>query len=205
MDSNAKGHRMTEEDGVADTEPFGDVIWHITMSLDGFIAGRDDSMDWAFGFDPPTAPDHLGKRVAGATGAILAGRRWHDVAMAKFHGRAGIYGGDWEGPVFVLTHEPPSSPEDPEINFLSGPLEQAVSEARRAAGAKSLGIFGADLARQCLNAGLIDEIVVHVAPLLLGDGVRLIETGAVNDVRLEQLEVTRSPDMTDLRYRVRTA
>ncbi len=196
---------MTKEDGVAATEPFGDVIWHITMSLDGFIAGRDDSMNWAFGFDRPSAPDYLGKRVADATGAILAGRRWHDVAISKFDGRAGIYGGDWEGPVFVLTHEPPSSPKDPEITFLSGPLEQAVSAARQAAGAKSLGVFGADIARQCLNAGLIDEIVVHIAPVLLGDGVRLIGTGAVNEVGLEQLEVTRSGDLTDLRYRVQTA
>ena len=196
---------MIKEDGVAATEPFGSVIWHITMSLDGFIAGRDDSMDWAFSLDHPRTPDYLGKRVADATGAILAGRRWHDVAISKFGGRAGIYGGDWEGPVFVLTHEPPSSPEDPEINFVSGPLEQAVSEALHAAGAKSLGIFGADIARQCLNAGLIDEIVVHVAPVLLGDGVRLVETGAVNDVRLQQLEVRHSGDKTDLRYRVQIA
>ena len=78
------------------------VLWHITMSLDGFIAGPDDTMDWAF--DASSGGNELADEIRRGTGAILAGRRWYDVATAKYDGVAGIYGGAWSGPVFVLTH-----------------------------------------------------------------------------------------------------
>jgi dihydrofolate reductase len=175
------------------------IHWHVTMSLDGYIAGPDDAMDWAFGHGPhgPVAEE-----MRAATGAILAGRRWHDGAMAKHRGRAGIYGGDWDGPVLVLTHRPPDDPPDPEIMFVSGPIEDAVAQARAAAGGRSVGIFGANTARQALDAGLLDEIVVHVAPVLLGDGVRLYGDGAAQ-VALERIDATLSPQLADLRYRVK--
>lgn len=195
MDSNAKGHRMTEEDGVADTEPFGDVIWHITMSLDGFIAGPGDAMDWAF--DASGGPNELADEIRRGTGAILAGRRWYDVATAKYDGVNGIYGGAWSGPVFVLTHR---DGEDPSVTFLSGGVEDAVAQARAAAGGRALEIFGADLARQVLAAGLLDEIVVHVAPVLLGGGVRLYE--AAERVRLERTAIAESGQLVDLRFAV---
>jgi hypothetical protein len=82
--------------------------WHITMSLDGFIAGPDHSMDWAFGHGD--APNSIADSVRAGTGAILAGRAWHDVAMERYDGVAGIYGGAWSGPVFVLTHRPDDQP-----------------------------------------------------------------------------------------------
>jgi dihydrofolate reductase len=107
------------------------IIWHVTMSVDGFIAGPDDAMDWAFGHGP-AGP--MADEVMESTGAILAGRRWHDVAMARYDGRAGIYGGRWSGPVLVLTHRPPADPPDPEITFVSGGIEPAVAAARAAAG-----------------------------------------------------------------------
>jgi dihydrofolate reductase len=177
------------------------VVWHVTMSLDGFIAGPDDAMDWAFKF---SGPIRIADDVMNATGAILAGRRWHDVATAKYDGRRGIYGGRWEGPVFVLTHRPPDAPEDPGITFLEGRLEDAVATARAAAAGKNLEIFGANLAAQCLDAGLIDEIVVHVAPVLLGDGVRLYGVaGERRLVELERTELDESGQLTSLRYRVK--
>src|SRR3712207_219860 len=89
-------------------------VWHTTMSLDGFIAGPDDAMEWAFELGRSSA---LADEVMEGTGAILAGRRWYDVASARYDGRAGIYGGRWEEPVFVLTHNPPDAPEDPAIIF----------------------------------------------------------------------------------------
>jgi dihydrofolate reductase len=175
------------------------IIWHVTMSLDGFIAGSDDSMDWAFGHGPAGA---VADEVMESTGAILAGRRWHDVAMARYHGRDGIYGGRWTGPVLVLTHHPPANPPDPEIRFVGGPIEDAVGSARAAAGGKHVGIFGAQTARQCLEAGLLDEVVVHIAPVLLGDGVRLYGGDGAVPVALERLDAMLSLQLTDLRFRV---
>jgi dihydrofolate reductase len=176
------------------------IIWHVTMSVDGFIAGPDDTMDWAFGHGPagPVADE-----LVQTTGAILAGRRWHDSAMALHDGRAGIYGGAWTGPVLVLTHHAPADPPDPEIRFVGGPIEDAVAHAREAAGGKHVGIFGAQTARQCLDAGLLDEIVIHLAPVLLGDGVRLYGGPGFPRVQLERIDATLSPQLTDLRFRVR--
>jgi dihydrofolate reductase len=181
----------------ADT-PAG-TIWHVTMSLDGYITGPDDAMDWVGGHGP-AGP--LAAEVRDATGAILAGRRWHDVATERYGGRAGIYGGEWNGPVFVLTHEPPSDPPDPGIRFTSGPIEEAVAAARDAAGGGRVGIFGAGVARQLLAAGLLDEIAVHLVPVLLGAGVRLYGDDGAPTVTLERIGATLSPQLTDLRFRV---
>jgi dihydrofolate reductase len=178
------------------------VVWHITMSLDGFIAGPDDSMAWAFVYP---GPNRLADEVMEGTGAILAGRRWYDVASERYSGRQGIYGGAWEGPVFVLTHRSPDAPTDPGITFLTDGLEEAVATASQAAGGKNLEIFGADVAAQCLDAGLIDEIVVHVAPVLLGGGVRLYGVaGERRQVDLERTALTESGDggLTSMRFRV---
>jgi dihydrofolate reductase len=178
------------------------VVWHVMMSLDGFITGPDDSMEWAFRYP---GPNRLADEVMESTGAILAGRRWYEVASERYSGRQGIYGGAWEGPVFVLTHRPPDAHGDPGITFLTGGLEEAVATAREAAGGKNLEIFGAGVAAQCLDAGLIDGIVVHVAPLLLGDGVRLYgSAGDCRRVELERTELAESGEgrLVSMRFRV---
>jgi dihydrofolate reductase len=169
------------------------ILWHTMMSLDGFIAGPEDSMEWAF-----KAPgrSELADEVRDGTGAILGGRRWYDAAAAKYDGVAGVYGGRWTGPVFVLTHHPQDAPDDPAVTFLSDGLPDAVARASEAAGAKNVVIFGANTAQQCLAAGLLDELVIHVAPVLLGDGVRLYGSpGATREVELEG-------QIADLRYTV---
>jgi dihydrofolate reductase len=176
------------------------VLWHITMSLDGFIAGPDDTMDWAFDYP---GPNPVGDAVMEDTGAILAGRRWYDVATSRYDGRAGIYGGAWDGPVLVLTHEPPEAHDDPGITFLSDGIPEAVATARAAAGGKAVGIFGADIARQCLEHGLLDEIVIHLAPVLLGGGVRLFGDPAAPRVPLERTHLGEAGQLTDLRFRVK--
>ena len=179
------------------------VVWHVTMSLDGFITGPDDSMDWAFEY--PDSPLRLADEVKRSTGAILAGRRWYDVATERYNGRQGIYGGKWDGPVFVLTHRASDHDvSDPGITLLTGDLEDAVSTARDAAGDKNLEIFGANVAAQCLDHGLIDEIVVHVVPVLLGDGVRLYgESGSRARVQLEIVDRAEAGELQSLRLRVR--
>jgi dihydrofolate reductase len=174
------------------------VIWHITMSVDGYIAGPGDEMDWMREYELESP---VGAKVIQGTGAILAGRRWHDLAIQRWDGRHGIYGGHWKGPVFVITHEPPAEPPDPEITFLSDGIGQAIATAREAAGRRHVVILGANTAQQAVAAGVVDEIVIHLVPLLLGGGIPLFGPG-LERVRLERLYLGQSGDTTDLRYRV---
>jgi dihydrofolate reductase len=189
-----------------------DVIWHVTMSLDGFIAGPDDSMDWVVAQwsdvgentrDIEVQKSAVADDVLQNAGAILGGRRWYDVAIRKFDGYDGIYGGQWNGPVFVLTHRPPDADHHPAITFLSEDLSDAVATAANAADGKAVILFGANLAVQCLGAGLLDEIVIHLVPVLLGAGVRLIDTLNIGPVALARTLVASSGQITDLRFAVR--
>ncbi|MFI5063737.1 MAG: dihydrofolate reductase family protein [Streptosporangiales bacterium] len=79
------------------------------------------------------------------------------------------FGGRWSGPVFTLTHRPPDDESDPDHHFLSGDIAAAVATALAAAGGRNLLVLGADVAGQCLRAGLVDEIIIHLLPVLLGD------------------------------------
>jgi dihydrofolate reductase len=176
----------------------GGVIWHVTMSLDGFIAGPDDAMEWAFMYGGSPLADE----VMHSTGAVLAGRRWYDVATKRYGGTGGIYGGAWTGPVFVLTHHPQDVSGDAAVTFVSDVIEGAVATALAAADGKNLEIFGADTARQCLRAGLLDEIVIHLAPVLLGGGVRFYEGQGAPQVDLERTASAEAGELTDLRFRV---
>jgi len=171
----------------------GGVIWHLTMSLDGFIAGPNDSMDWVVAQwsdhgvntrDIDVQRSALADEILHAAGAILGGRRWYDVAVRQFDGYDGIYGGQWKGPVFVLTHRPPDANPHPAITFIPGPVSEAVATAKDAAAGKAVIVFGANLAAQCLGAGLLDEIVIHLVPILLGDGVRLFDTHGLGPIPL---------------------
>jgi dihydrofolate reductase len=180
----------------------GKVVVNRAMSLDGFIAGPGDVMDWIFDFMAPNAfPE-----IATATGAFLSGRRTYEVGKRM---RAGKEGGGASsdasypasGPEFVLTHEPPELP-DPTVTFLSGDIGDAVATALDAAGGKNLEILGADVAAQCLQRGLVDEILVYVLPVLLGDGIRFSSPG-LGRIDLEPLGSTRSGAVTILRFRVR--
>lgn len=179
------------------------VRWHVTMSLDGFIAGPDHAMDWLTLSWLPHRPGvpALAREIAEMTGAILAGRRWYD-ALPRIGGLEGIYGGSWHGPVFVLTHRPEPPPEQPGITFLSEGLEAAVSTALGAASGRGVVVFGGDITRQALDSGLVDEILVHVAPVLLGKGIRLGERPGSEPVRLEPLELDSTGHLADLHYRV---
>jgi dihydrofolate reductase len=188
------------------------VIWHVTMSLDGFIAGRDGAMDWVVAQwseggertrDIEVQRSTVADEVLRRAGAILGGRRWYDVAVGKFGGYNGIYAGQWTGPVFVLTHRPPNADHHPAITFLSGDLTDALATATGAAAGKDVIVFGANLAVQCLRAGLLDEIVIHLVPVLLGNGVRLIDTPDLSPVALERTLVATSGQITDLRFAVR--
>jgi dihydrofolate reductase len=175
------------------------VVWHVTMSLDGFIAGPGDAMDWVFDYFSEES-NETAVEVIATTGAILMGRHTYEVEDRY---RPGIYGGAWTGPYFVLSHEPPAVvPQWMTGTFISEDIEAAVARAKQAAGGKNVGILGANLAKQCLEHGLLDEIIIHLAPVLLGDGVRLFAVPGGQRVRLEPTQVTRTGPLTDLRFRV---
>jgi dihydrofolate reductase len=184
---------------VSDTDAeLGQVVVNRAMSVDGYIAGPDDAMGWIFEhLENDRFPD-----VMAATGAILAGRRTHEVGKRMAAGDTAAADTDYEGgPVFVLTHRPPTEPE-PGVTYLSCGLAEAVATARAAAGGKNLEILGADLATQCLRAGLVDEVLVYVVPVLLGDGVRF-STPGLDRIDLEPVETRRSGAVTLLRFHVR--
>lgn len=182
----------------------GKVVVNRSMSLDGFIAGPGDAMDWIFDFVAPDAP--FLREAATATGAMLIGRRTDEVGNRMHAGeeRGSAARGEGypsTGPVFVLTHRPPDPP-DPGVTYLTGDIGEAVATALKAAGGKNLEILGADVAGQCLRRGLVDEILVYVLPVLLGDGIRFSSPGLTR-IDLEPVSSTRSGAVTILRFRVR--
>ncbi|SMD06068.1 dihydrofolate reductase family protein [Lentzea albidocapillata] len=171
----------------------GKVVVNRAMSLDGFIAGPDHAMDWVLEhFEEDRFPE-----VAQATGAMLVGRGTYEAAK-RMRPEDTTYDG---GPQFVLTHRPPDEPEQG-ITFLTCDLAEAVATARAAADGKNLEILGADLASQCLRLGLVDEVLVYVLPVLLGDGVRF-STSGLGRIDLEPFANTQSGPVTMLRFRVR--
>jgi len=171
------------------------VVVNRAMSLDGFIAGPGDAMEWVAEF---VSPEDLQEQAA-ATGAMLVGRRTSDVGDRMRAEEPDSVDYPFSGPVFVLTHRPPDQPA-PGITYFSGDIGEAVATARGAAAGKNVEILGADVAGQCLSRGLVDEIVVYVLPVLLGDGVRFSAPGLPR-IDLELLDSRRSGAATMLRLR----
>jgi dihydrofolate reductase len=166
-------------------------LWHVTMSLDGFIAGPGDDMAWMRGFvGPNAAVDDLLPRI----GAAFMGHRTYQGARTE---EARLYGGAWTGPQFVYTRDAPETAA-PGFSFVGGAIKDAVAAARAAAGDKYVVVLGARTARACLAAGVMDELLVHVAPVLLGDGVRLFEHPGGTAVRFERVSCTHGAKVTNL-------
>lgn len=179
------------------------LLWHTMMSLDGFIAGPDDATDWVFSVDG--GQGETVDEVVRSTGALLVGRRTQDV---EDRDQPGFYGGAFRGPFFVLRHDPPAEP--PVVKgvtgrFLDVGIEEAVTVAKEAAGGADVVVLGATVARTCLEAGLLDEILIHVAPVLLGGGVRLFERADGTPVRLDPISSQVEGELTALRFSVRPA
>jgi dihydrofolate reductase len=167
------------------------------MSLDGFMADRDGSLAW---FPSDAGPASLGMDLVPTIGAILAGRRTYDVGIRldpPFGGKP--YGGAYLGPVFVLTHRSDPASPDPTVRFVTGDLADGLSAARAAAGGRNVVIFGANLGQQCLQAGELDELLVHIAPVLLGDGIPAFALGEDGPRRLDVLQRSGPDEMTTLR------
>lgn len=172
----------------------GKVLWHFTMSLDGFVAGPGHTMDWMAG---TTSRPGLEDEYAKTTGAVLGGRDGWDA----YPDPSGIYGGAWKGPLFVLTHHPEDATPTEGVTFLNcGPAE-AVRIGLEAANGKNLEVFSPNVGRQLLALGLIDEIDLHVAPVLLGDGIRLYDNPGGTPIRLHGLGKTDPSATFDVRFR----
>jgi dihydrofolate reductase len=168
------------------------------MSLDGCIASPGGDMSWRRGH---LGPNPEAEALVDQIGALLIGNRtWGGDDPNKGTDQEGAFGGAWSGPQFVLTHQPPASPV-PDVTFLDD-LQEAVALAMAAAGDRYVNVLGADVARQCLEAGLLDEVLVFVAPVLLGDGTRLLDVPGGTDVRLERRSVQQAPGATSLWFRV---
>jgi dihydrofolate reductase len=179
----------------------GQVLWQVTTSLDGFIAGPGDDMTWLRGIHG--GPNPLVDEVLAGLGAVIVGRRTWGVGSRKPGGE--LYGGAWVGPVFVLTHHVPQPGHplyDDPVTFTDRPLAEVVGAALDAAGGRNVNLIGAGIATQCIDAGLVDEVILHVAPVLLGGGTRLFERpGAA--VFLDWVEQAGDGGVANLRLRPR--
>jgi dihydrofolate reductase len=207
------------------------VVIDMSMSLDGFAAGPEDGrdhplgrhggmhiFDWYFSgneefrrlqedrpnptgvvFRPePGANREEVRRMFEESGAYIFGRRTYEITNG-WGGSHPVNG----APTFVLTHHPPADyPRGPSnLTFVTDGIESAIRQARAVAAGKDIKLGGASPGQQALAAGLCDEILIHVAPYLLGGGVRLFDRLPAG-IRLEKLSVSDGPLATHLRYRV---
>jgi dihydrofolate reductase len=194
------------------------VIAGITTSVDGYVTGPDDGPGkglgeggerlhywvfggpWTYDAEPegePTGEDAAWlEQVMSRVGAVVAGRWTYEAAR---------HWGDenpWGLPVFIVTHRPDEEPESGGFKFVSG-VEEAVECAREAAGDKDVHVMGgAETIRQALDAGIVDELSIIVAPVVLGNGKRLFE-GFSESLELEHLGVRQSQFATFIDYRVK--
>jgi dihydrofolate reductase/uncharacterized protein YndB with AHSA1/START domain len=180
-------------------------ILYMSMSLDGFITGPDDGPGNGLGtggerlhewlgpdLDPPGASGEvLGEAMS--TGAVVVGRKTFDYA--------GHWNGDHHGvPIFVPTRGTPPAPQSHWVHYVTDGVESAMRQAKEAAGEKDVMVHGAELAQSLLRAGVLDELEIHLIPILLGDGRRLF---GGEQAELELIRVVEAPGVTHLRYRVK--
>ena len=187
------------------------VILDITISLDGFIAGPKDHgkplHHWLFSGDTPSAYNDffkLSKKSAvlfdkfiKTTGAIVTGRRTYDIT------------GGWGGnhpfpgvPVFVVSsHIPKKIPAgSTHFTFITEGIKSAVQEARKAAGKKNVYVLGgASIAQQCMNAGLLDAMTIHLVPIVLRDSVRLFDH-LEKEIKMAQSKIIEAPGVTHFQF-----
>jgi len=191
----------------------GKVIFDITASLDGFVAGPNDGpenpmgdggmrlFDWYFSDSetsrsPEAIEPEIREEATQTVGALVGGRRLYDNA----HG--------WNGehplhvPFFIVTHRPPEVTGDINGSFVTDGVESAVRQAQAAAGDKAVAVASPDIAKQCLEAGLLDEISLHIVPVLLGGGVRLFDLQNAAPFELECTQASNAKKVIHMTFRV---
>ena len=176
----------------------GKVLYSVTMTLDGYIAGPGGDMSWLAPV-PRAQPeiDGLQQRI----GSLLIGARtFSGDDPNKGTDKEGAFSGTWTGPSFVVTHHPPADPVDG-VEFHPD-LEAGLAAAKAAAGDDYVNVLGADLARQCLELGELDEVLAIIAPVMLGDGTPLFRHPGGRSVRLERISAATAPLATNVWMRV---
>jgi dihydrofolate reductase len=190
----------------------GKVVFDISMSLDGFMTaanrrpeepmgdGGERLHEWAFGNDERDREILTG--AADGLGAVICGRRTYDDSL-PWWGADGPTG-PARIPVFVLSHDVPAGvPEGGVYSFVTGGIEDTLKQARDAAGDKDVTVMGgADTGQQYLRAGLLDELSIHLVPVLFGDGTRMFEHLGDRHLQLENAGSTQTGAATHLRFRV---
>ena len=187
-------------------------VLYMSMSLDGYIAGPNDEPGnpggdgftrlhkWYYADGESGRPSGSAGEVVdrmNATGAVLVGRRTAE--------QAGHYKGDHHGvPIFVLSHRPPpaSVANYPSVRYVTGGIEDAMAQAKAAAGDRDVLVHAADMVQRALEAGVLDEIQIHQIPVLFGGGRRLFDA-LPSRIELEIVQVIDTPQATHIRYRVR--
>ena len=175
------------------------LLYSVTMSLDGFIAGPGGDMSW---LTPYLGPNPAVDEIIGRIGALLVGNRSFrgDDPHRGTEKEGKPFGGGWSGPQVVVTHHPPDEPVEG-TTFVDD-IDRAVEVAKDAAGDRYVNVIGASVARQCVDAGVLDEVLTCIAPVLLGDGVRLFDHPGGRTVRLARIAVTQAPLATNVHLRV---
>jgi dihydrofolate reductase len=190
----------------------GKVKANMSMSLDGFIAGpKDDEKpdrelealeslhDWMF--PPKGISQEIESEMFKNVGAAVMGRRMFNLGEEP-------WGDDppFHMPVFVLTHQPRSNlikEGGTTFTFITDGIESSLKQAKAAAGDKDVIVVGgANAIQQFLKAGLLDEIHLHLVPVLFGEGIRLFENAGAEHIELEKISVIEAPSVTHLRFRV---
>lgn len=190
----------------------GKVIADISMSLDGYVTASNQTQDeplgeggerlheWAFAQDEQSR--ELLARSSSELGALVAGRTTYDDSVLWW-GADGPTG-PARRPLFVVTHQAPAdSPADGVYTFVTDGIESALRQSQAVADGRDIAIMGgADLIQQCIAAGLVDEIGIHLVPVLFGGGTRLFEHLGDSHIQLEPVDVIKSPLAVHLRFRV---
>lgn len=188
----------------------GNVFFEMTMSLDGFITRPNVDIHQPFGddgdslhdwmFSEPTPMDRqIAAEMNEKTGAFVMGRRMFDFGEEP-------WGDDtFVKPCFVLTNRPKAKlvKGAATFTFITNGIHSALEQARQAAGEQDICIVGgADVGQQYLRAGLVDELRLHVAPVLFGAGTRLFENIGTDKVKLEKIQTRETPNAMHLVYRI---
>jgi dihydrofolate reductase len=181
----------------------GRILLDMTMSLDGFIAGvnDDDAGLHNYFFAPVGNTRQVIEEGMKSTGAIIMGRRTYEIGAQQ----DGFADNPYTVPTFVLSHTLPErrAKGAEGFSFIADGIQSALQQALAAAGDKDVVIGGgANIARQFIQAKLINEIQLHLVPKLLGAGIRLFEEGAGSALQLENSGTIDAPDATHLRFRV---
>jgi dihydrofolate reductase len=187
----------------------GIVTYDKSASLDGFIAGANVRLEAGLGDDGERLHDwafrdeaglELIQREVAKLGAVICGRRTYDMSIP--HWGDGGPTGEARVPLFVLSHGVPDDVPQGGVYTFVGDLETALARAREVAGDRNISVMGADVGRQLVDAGVIDEISVHVVPVLFGSGTPIFGAGVDEHVTLELVSMTESRYAVHLRYRV---